>query len=297
MAGFCGKVLRQQGLASISSPLFSANQMSTVPKALFFSVEETAQELGLRTADVIWSFAKGSIQRQRINSTRFINTIRFTSDQIVAAAQRGTILKDVAAHLPFEESANPTWFEVIGWYEFTDSLQSLRNQIKEKSAVNFTEEQARERFVNKNPKLVNPSYAQQGNQMYDRVELEITPEFSRAGIAVVSPGIELNSPYERVMAYHLMLALKAKAASESTKFLNFYSSNPLFWLCDQIIEKRGIIAILGHPDEVIRKIHQISWVEAFRFIRNNDVTIDYKVPGTSVFSPTDMQRVAAKLGL
>lgn len=269
--------------------------MSTVPKTLFFNLEEAANELGVRSMELLWSFARGSIQGQIVNAARYVNSIRFTSDQIVDAAKTGKVVGDLEAHIPFEDSQTPQWFKGTEMWRILNMLQGIREQIKTTSNKVYTEEEAKLFFANENMAPLQRGKVDECTPVSRNVTLEFA-DFAREKVAVISNGAELSTPFECVLMHYILQYLK-NTVYDKISDKGFYSHSPLVWLCSQIHEKKTIGSFLGHPDELAKRIFQISWDDKFQVTRPGDVTISYKVPGVSVFTSSDVKKVAAKLGL
>ena len=281
--------------------------------ALFFSLEEAAQEMGLRPIELLWAYAKGCVKGQHIpTADRYVESIRFTSDQIVSAVQSGAIYSAAASHAPFKGHEDDPWPE---WFYVSYDKRKFAARLQESVLTPVHQETIQKAFLEANPHI--QPFQTTAPDRVNPVTLHVTPEIDldmlkrpneNTWAPVNTKGV-LHSQYETVIAEAIVDHLKAlfgrvnnkpyyKTPSKEGGFGGFsLMGSPLVWLCEQLAQGKTVISMIGNMDDFIKSItHGPSrWSSYEKIYSPRDVRVEYSVSSSRIFTANDVRAVIAKL--
>ena len=284
--------------------------MSTT-NAPLFSVEETAREMNLRPIDLLWAYAKGGINGQRIPTAyRYADSVRFTPDQVAAAIQSDAIRTLAAKHVPFEGSESDPWPE---WFVEPFNITGLRERFRPSAANPVPVEVVRTLFFEANPHI-QPSQTTVPDHV-NPVTVDVTPFISQAlskepTLNYFQDEERLLSQYETAIAaavFHRLKTIFDKTQGkgcysiplQDSGLTQYMIGNALVWLCEQLAGGETVSSMIGYRGEFIESMAslfgELSWDEEASLYNAGTVTIRYEINPYDLFPVTEVRATIGKL--
>jgi hypothetical protein len=278
--------------------------------ALFFTVEDAAREIGVSAMDVIWSYSKKNIQGQQIQTVNtFADSLRFTSDQIVAAVRSGQVYEDRKRHFPFEKGDWPAWFQDVAG---SDERRKVRKYVEDKMPK---QEKAYALKLFMDQHGFDPTNRGEQYRRYDSVEKSHTvllTDYKRFITDSIQLGRQGLTDYESAVSAFLKDSKATGSYSGSADFAScieavlvqetldtakkmlgntkdaryqvkgFLTPSPLLRLCAmQDHERRQFMEDCF--SSVKSRLHEVTVRQSFGFIRDGDVSITLTVPSSQIY--------------
>lgn len=287
---------------------------------LFFSVKDAAAEIGVAPIDVVWSYANDSIKGQRISTAKtYVDSIRFTADQIVEAVRVGKIYRDRDEHLAFDtDHPNhwPTWFRRVS--DSSDKVELRR--IVEKCLPATSRGAALQAFIDNRgfdptnpgdqyrrytPARVNKSISFQDYKHFLLHSIR-NKNYSGAIKAFLEDNTSnrpyktddsLCGPIERILAQTVLDQSKRLLDKANNSYFippGRVEASPLLRLCAMDRAERR-----KFRDEcktlVEDRLPAIRTTQSFRFIRDADVNFCYTTGSKEIFHGQLVQSVIQRI--
>ena len=280
---------------------------------LFFSLEEAAQEMNLRPIDLLWAYAKGCVKGQHIpTAERYVESIRFTSDQIVEAVQSGAAYSAAASHIPFRGRESDPWPE---WFYVSYDQRKFAARLQDSVLTPVHQETIQKAFLKENPHI--QPFQTTAPDRVNPVTLHVTPEIDldmlkkpneNTWAPANTKGV-LRSQYETVIAEAIVGHLKSlfervnnkpyyKTPSKDGGFGGFsLMGSPLVWFCEQLAQGKTVLSMIGNMDDFIKSIMhgRVDWSSYEKIYSPRDVRVEYSVSSSRIFTANDVRAVIAKL--